>query len=87
MAVIEHPEWRKKFPTGPVHWDVWCDKCNKHVGLFPPHGHIHGKMWNGISFSPNDYGNLGIAERRNGQWLCKDCAPIIDFKSYRFGSA
>lgn len=24
--IKEHPDWLKKFPLGPVHWDVWNSK-------------------------------------------------------------
>ena len=80
MAVEEHPNWRKKFPTGPVHWDVTCDSCKKFIGTFPPAGEIHGKMYHGIAFSPNDYGGIGCCLRKNGEWLCKTCAPIANYQ-------
>lgn len=76
MALQEHPEWRTKYPCGPVHWDITCDHCGKVFGPFPPHGPIHGKMFHGIDFSPRDYKLIGICKRRNGMWLCKVCAPI-----------
>jgi len=24
--IKEHPEWRIKYPLGPVHWDVWLNR-------------------------------------------------------------
>ncbi len=43
--IREHPDWLKKHPTGPVHWDVW-DSFKKPIGEEIPAHELQNFMVN-----------------------------------------
>ncbi len=65
--IADSPNWTERFALGPVRFDITCDAC--------------GRVWRDVSAhnlncSRVDYDTLGICARRNGLWLCKECAPL-----------
>jgi len=59
----EHPGWREQHPTGPVTWDLRCQRCGLTVEDYP---HATDARVNGQT----------ICARENGQMLCTSCAPL-----------
>ena len=67
----ESPEWRIKHPTGPVHWDMKCERCGFEIADFTTNNQntIKGNI------APTKDG-ITIVQRGSKYVLCTNCSPL-----------
>jgi hypothetical protein len=63
----ESPGWQQRHPTGPVHWDIKCERCGFEITDFRTLG-------TGVMKATR--AGVTIAQRITDEVLCTTCSPL-----------